>query len=402
MDRRATGGPTGTSPSPGGGASLGRRAFLRRASGAAAGLVLAAGCAPGGPRAASPAPPSRRVRPLAPVRVTPDRVTRTLAGLRPYRPSGFVVRAQRFDDRTVIHNYGHGGGGISLAWGSSELAVELAVESMADAGERRFAVLGCGIMALTTARLLQDRGFQVTLYAKDLPPDTTSNIGGGQWSPFTVSQAGETTPAFDRQFERAARLAHARYQLMVGSRYGVRWIENYSLRYQSRGTGGRGGAIADLFYQEEEFGPGEHPFDAPYAGVFTTMLIEPNVFLPAVTDDVLLRGGRIEVREFRSLEDVLALPERGIVNCTGLGSRALFGDEEMIPLKGQLVVLLPQPEVDYILLGGSSYMFPRSDGIILGGSQEREVWTTENTPEVVERILEGNRQAFEGMRDLRG
>jgi D-amino-acid oxidase len=376
--------------------SLDRRAFLRRTSAAAAGLILTSGCATtGGTGAVSP--PARRVRPLVPVRVAPERVTRTLAGLRPYRPSGFVVRAQRFGDRTVIHNYGHGGGGISLAWGSSELAAELAGEFAAETGERRFAVLGCGIMGLTTARLLQDRGFQVTLYAKDLPPHTTSNIGGGQWSPFTVSQAGETTPEFDRQFERAARLAHARYQLMVGPRYGVRWIENYSLRYQSR-AGGRGGPIGDLFYQEEEFGPGEHPFDAPYVGVFTTMLIEPNLFLPAVTDDVLLRGGRIEVRAFNGLEEVLSLEERGIVNCTGLGSRALFGDEGILPLKGQLVVLLPQPEVDYILLGGSSYMFPRSDGIILGGSQERDDWTTTNTPEVVERILEGNRMAFQGMR----
>lgn len=375
---------------------LDRRTFLLRASAAAAGLALASGCA-AAPRTGSVLqPPGRRVRPLAPVRVAADRVTRTVAGLRPYRPSGFVVKAQRFDDRTVIHNYGHGGGGISLAWGSSELAVELAGEFAAETGERRFAVLGCGIMGLTTARLLQDRGFQVTVYARELPPHTTSNIGGGQWSPFTVSQAGETTPDFDRQFERAARLAHSRYQLLVGPRYGVRWIENYSLRFQSR-SGGRGGPIGDLFYQEEEFGPGEHPFDAPYVGVFTTMLVEPNVFLPAVTDDVLLRGGRIEVREFRSREEVLTLEERGIVNCTGLGSRTLFGDEQLVPLKGQLVVLLPQPEVDYILLGGSSYMFPRSDGIILGGSQERDDWSTTTTPEVVARILDGSRTAFEGM-----
>lgn len=376
---------------------LDRRTFLRRGSLAAAGLILAPGCAPGAAGGVHPGPAPRRVRPLVPVRVAPDRVIRTIAGLRPYRPSGFVVRAQRFGDHTVIHNYGHGGGGISLAWGSAELAAELAVESAAATGDRRFAVLGCGIMGLTTARLLQDRGFQVTIYTRELPPHTTSNVGGGQWSPFTVSQAGQTTPEFDRQFERAARLSHARYQLMVGPRYGVRWIENYSLRYQPRGPGGRGGTIADLFYQEEEFGPGEHPFDSPYVGVFTTMLIEPNSFLPAVTDDVLLRGGRIEVRDFRSLAEVLALEEQGIINCTGLGSRDLFGDEELVPLKGQLVVLLPQPEVDYILLGGSSYMFPRSDGIVLGGSQERDDWTTHTTPEVVERILEGNHATFLGM-----
>ena len=371
-----------------------RRTFLRRASGAAAGLLLG-GCAPGIGGGAAPAP-ALRVRPLAPVRVSPRRVIRTVAGLRPFRPSGFVVRAVRYGERTVIHNYGHGGGGISLSWGSSELAAELASGFAAERGARSFAVLGAGVMGLTTCRLLQDRGFRVTLYTKDLPPHTTSNIAGGQWSPSTVSRPGETTPDHDRQFERAARLAHRRYQSLVGPRYGVRWIENYVRR--QRPSDGRSDDIGDLFYDQREFGPGEHPFDSPYLGVFTTMLVEPHVLLPALTDDLLLRGGTIQVREFRSLEEVHALPEDGIVNCTGLGSRALFGDEELVPFKGQLAILLPQPEVDYMLVGGGPYMFPRSDGIVLGGSQETGEWSTEPTPEVISRILAENAEVFDGLR----
>lgn len=375
-------------------AGMDRRTFLLRSSGAAAGLLLG-GCAPGPGGGALPVP-TRRVRPLARVLVSPQRVIRTVAGLRPFRPSGFVVRAVRYGDRTVIHNYGHGGGGISLSWGSSELAAELASEFAAERGVRTFAVLGAGVMGLTTCRLLQDRGFLVTLYTKDLPPDTTSNIAGGQWSPSTVSRPGETTPDYDRQFQRAARLAHRRYQSLVGPRYGVRWIENYIRRQQP--SQGRGGDIGDLFYDQQEYGPGEHPFDSPWLGVFTTMLVEPHVLLPALTDDLLLRGGTIRVKELRSLEEVHALPEDGIVNCTGLGSRALFGDEELVPIKGQLAVLLPQPEVDYMLVGGGPYMFPRSDGIVLGGSQESGVWSTDPTPEVISRILAESADVFQGMR----
>jgi D-amino-acid oxidase len=250
-------------------------------------------------------------------------------------------------------------------------------------------------MGLTTARLLQDRGYRVTIYARDLPPHTTSNVGAGQWSPFTVFQTGETSPAFDAQYERAARLSHSRYQTMVGARYGVRWIENYLLRDQPAAR--RTGPISDLFYQVEEFGPGEHPFASPWVGRQTTMLIEPNTFLPAVTEDFLLRGGRIVPRTFDSTEEILALEEEGIVNCTGIGSRSLFGDFDLVPIKGQLAILLPQPEVDYIALAGGFYMFPRTDGIVLGGSQERGDWSTTTTPEVLERILAGNRSVFEGM-----
>ena len=69
------------------------------------------------PRAPSPGASTAALC-LPPVKASADRVIRTLAGLRPYRDEGFVVREQRIGDTRVIHNYGHGGGGITLSWGS--------------------------------------------------------------------------------------------------------------------------------------------------------------------------------------------------------------------------------------------------------------------------------------------
>jgi len=90
------------------------------AAGALAGL---AGCAAGtrGTTGRYQRPLSRR--PFVAPRISRDRMVRTIVGLRPYRPSGFVVKREEFDDKSIIHNYGHGGGGITLAWGSSALAV---------------------------------------------------------------------------------------------------------------------------------------------------------------------------------------------------------------------------------------------------------------------------------------
>mgnify|MGYP006144007319 CR=1 FL=1 len=62
---------------------------------------------------------------LPPVKVAPNRVIRTVAGLRPYRPAGFVVRAEALAGKRLVHNYGHGGAGITLSWGTSRLAVDL-------------------------------------------------------------------------------------------------------------------------------------------------------------------------------------------------------------------------------------------------------------------------------------
>ena len=358
---------------------------------AAVGTVLAAGCTG---RAHPLVDPIVRRRRFSRVLVSRDRIIREVTGLRPFRAAGFVVRAESLGERTVVHNYGHGGGGISLCWGSSALAVELAAAT----GHRRFAVLGCGVMGLTTARLLQDRGFEATIYAKDLPPDTTSNIAGGQWSPFTVADADQTTSGFRTQFERAARLSHRYYQNLVGPTYGVRWIENYILRDQPFPVQ-QPGPIDDLYFAPELL-PGErHPFAAAHVRRFTTMLIEPPVFLAAVTRDFLARGGRIQVRAFHDRSELLSLEEPVIVNCTGLGSNALFGDAALLPIKGQLAILLPQPEIDYIMIRGGYYMFPRSDGIVLGGTHDRGDWSGTVDPAVSARIIENHQAVFRNMRE---
>ena len=151
---------------------ISRREFL-----GGAGLVLS-GCAARRIPVASVGPSPR----LARVRVAPDRVIRTIAGLRPFRPSGFVVRGEKLGDKTVIHNYGHGGAGITLSWGTANLAVEEAAKTEA----RECAVIGCGVVGLSTARLLQQRGYNPVIYAREMPPSTTSNVAGGLWDPVSV------------------------------------------------------------------------------------------------------------------------------------------------------------------------------------------------------------------------
>ena len=59
---------------------------------------------------------------LALVEASWERVIRTTVGLRPHRPSGFVVKTDKLDDKTLVHNYGHGGAGMSLSWGTGHLA----------------------------------------------------------------------------------------------------------------------------------------------------------------------------------------------------------------------------------------------------------------------------------------
>src|SRR5450631_3657803 len=111
-----------------------RRDFIGAAAVAPFGLT---GCASKKIVTATPNPPALARDPihLALPRISWERVIRTTIGLRPHRDSGFVLRAEKFDAKTVIHDYGFGGTGMSLAWGCGSMVADIALQH----DERRIA-----------------------------------------------------------------------------------------------------------------------------------------------------------------------------------------------------------------------------------------------------------------------
>jgi glycine/D-amino acid oxidase-like deaminating enzyme len=342
------------------------------------------------------------------VNVSWDRIIRATVGLRPHRPSGFVLRADKLDGKLLVHNYGHGGAGMSLSWGTGSMAADLAVPHQ----ERRAAVLGSGVVGLTTARELQRRGFTVTIYAAALPPDptVTSNWSLAGFTPTSgLSTAAARTPEWTAQFQQAVEIAYRRLQLLTGSRYGISWITNYSPTDDERMASGTNTLLpAHIQGSQVLLGPGEHPFPTRFAIERPDMRIEPSIYLEALLHDFRIFGGQVVVRRFESPKEVASLPESVVVNCTGLGAKALFADPDLIPLKGQLTVLVAQPEIRYSTSGGASvrtaepglgiHMMPRADGIVLGGTSERDVWTYDVNEAERKRIVEGHIELFNAMR----
>jgi glycine/D-amino acid oxidase-like deaminating enzyme len=333
---------------------------------------------------------ARDCSPLAPVKVDPGRVIRTVAGLRPYRVSGFVVRREALGGKALVHNYGHGGSGITMSWGTSRLAANLGLQGHSGA----VAVIGAGVIGLTTARLVQEAGFPVTIYAAALPPDTTSNIAGGQIMPSSLFRRSAVTPEWLRQLDTALDYSLRRFQILVGEDYGVRWHPTY---VESDGS-----APPDYVRRAatgwQELSPAEHPFPLPRVARYETMYVETGRFLRQLTRDLRDAGGRIVVRRFATPADLAALPETLLFNCTGLGARDLFGDQELQPVRGQLAILAPQPEVDYAYTVEAGYMFPRPDGIVLGGTFERDIWDTTPDPSDIAGIVAAHKRLFAGFR----
>ena len=374
------------------------RRDVLKSLGAGALVASAAACAPpqtSGPKYARPY--SRK--PFAAPRVSMDNVIRVITGQRPFRPKGFVVRSEKMDEKLVVHNYGHGGAGISLSWGSSALALRETLGQKT--GE--VAVIGSGIMGLTSARLLQDAGWDVTIYTRDVYRHTTSNVAAGEWGPFSTHHPSESSDAFKSQLEWASRIAHHAYTNLTGPKYGIRWLEGYNLG-TAPFTELDAGDIADLYTYVRNFGPGEHPFPSPYAQSFVTMQIDPGTFLRQVVEDFLVAGGNFEIRNFANVSEILSLKQSTIFNCTGLGAAKLFGDDNLVPAKGQLVFMPPDPAVDYMTFGdvdgdtfvndGFLHMFPRADVILMGGIFKEGDHTTHVEDDETERIVSEHQRLF--------
>ena len=385
---------------------MNRRTFLHTGSMAVVGLGLS-GCAS---KTKANLTPARPILNLPAVNASWDRIIRTTVGLRPHRDAGFVLKPDKLDDKLLVHNYGHGGAGMSLAWGTGLMAAELATEHQA----RQAAVIGCGSVGLTCARQLQRRGFDVTIYAMALPPYVTSNMSLAGFTPASgLVETDRRTPEWDAQYRRAADISYRQLQLMAGPHFGVSWLDNYSLLDELPGDPSRlpewPNLNAGLVIGRQVFGPGEHPFPTKYAVLSPQIRIEPSIYLDNLMRDFKLFGGRIVVRKFDTPRELAALSEPIVMNCTGLGARDLFGDQELVPLKGQLTVMVPQAEVNYHTNGGAPagqprpgglgiHMMARSDGIVLGGTSQRGVWTLEPDEDERKRIVDSHIAVFSAMR----
>ena len=129
---------------------------------------------------------------------------------------------------------------------------------------------------------------------------------------------------------------------------------------------------------------------------YDTLYTETGRFLRRLLNEIEVDGGRLILRRFAGPADLAGLPERLVFNCTGLGARELVGDATLTPIKGQLAILLPQPEVRYALSTDAGYAFPRPDGIVLGGTWERGEEDVAVDPAAIARIVERHRRFFQG------
>ncbi|MEJ1961077.1 MAG: FAD-dependent oxidoreductase [Gammaproteobacteria bacterium] len=363
------------------------------ASAPASSVAPPAAPAPSGAKVAPacPAPSPAYIGPLPLVRAQPDRIIAITVCTRPFRAQGPRIEAERLGRKTIVHNYGHGGTGWSLSWGSSTLALRHVLATR----EREIAVIGCGALGLTSALLAQRAGLKVRIYAKERPPDVRSTFATGNWSPNSRFCTQESaTPEVAARWEEMARISFRSYQFMLGLPGDpIEWRDGYSVPDDREEAGSAPEQASEPEYPDLErrirdLGPrrqileeGTHPFPTPVVARYSNLIFNISAYTHLLISDFLAAGGIIETREFEKPGDIAKLREKTVVNCTGYGARALFGDESVTPVRGQIVRLIPQPEVTYGLTYRDLYMLPRRDALILQTQAAGDFGSADITPD---------------------
>jgi D-amino-acid oxidase len=237
-------------------------------------------------------------------------------------------------------------------------------------------VVGGGVIGLTTAVVLAERGRRVRVWTRDPVERTTSAVAGALWWPYAIEPVASARTWALRSLEVFEELAASPEVT------GVRVVEGVlgeadldeAVAWAGARVPGLRAATA------EEYGG---------TGMWARLpLIDMPTHLPWLRERFLAAGG---VLETRTVSDLAEADAPVVVNCTGLGARELVPDASVRPVRGQLVVV-ENPGITTWLVstdasGAKTYFFPQPGRLVLGGTADEDAWTLEPDPAVAESIV---------------
>lgn len=231
-------------------------------------------------------------------------------------------------------------------------------------------VIGCGVSGLTSAIRLQEAGHSVRIVSRELPPHTTSDVAGAIWHPISA----ENLP---NGLRWSAECREELLRLVDDPKSGVRIVQMLEPVEE-----GREGSKWQALIEELEIVTGDE-LPPGYAKGFrySAPLIETPIYMAYLVRRFQTNGGEIQQAEVKQI-DRFAGVESLVVNCTGAWAGELTGDSRVFPIRGQIVRLAPQPHLKQGFHShggplGFTYIFPRSEDCLLGGTSEPGNWSVQ-------------------------
>lgn len=239
-------------------------------------------------------------------------------------------------------------------------------------------VVGAGVSGLTTAVTLAEAGRRVRIRTASPPGDTTSAVAGALWEPYLVEAGGRVWDWC--RITLAELRAHAKEP---GT--GVRLVSGIEVSRTAVELPAWGELVDDF----RRLDATELPDGFVDGWRFTGPMVDMPVYLDYLVRRFLAAGGEIEVRPVTSFAE-LAAAAPTVVNCAGIAARDLVPDPELVPVRGQVVVV-ENPGISEFFAdteeGELCYILPHPQKVILGGVAERGAWDLTPDPATAERIV---------------
>lgn len=302
-----------------------------------------------------------------------DQIIGYSMGIRPCRTSGVRLEVEHVNNKVIIHNYGHGGSGITLSWGCAQRVVELLEQELTktrSVTDQPTAIVGAGIIGLTVAHELLDKGYKVNVYAKNFPPHITASVGAGVIRPFGLGDGQDQAllkKLHDISFVRFQNYAHEKNPEFGG----VKYVADFKIRPGIK-------AVKDK-----------------------SLVVQTTQYLDDLFAKAKQKGAQFIYKVFATKEEIAQLPESIIINCTGYGARNLFADQDLLPIRGHTVLLAPQEGINYIAGdlhkkdGIFTSLTPHDDKIVIAGSYEEGIDSHELDEVICKKIMEQARAFFD-------
>ncbi len=233
----------------------------------------------------------------------------------------------------------------------------------------RVVVVGAGVVGLSCALRLLGAGHRVDVLARDLPLETTSSVAAAVWYPHLALPQDKVTAWGRTTYAELARLAGDEATGVV-LRHGTEVLRE---------------PTPDPWWADAVPSLARVRPPAPYADgwSFVAPVVEMPVYLAWLRARVEEAGGTVTRM---ALAHLPAGPL--VVNCSGLGSRALAGDRSLTPVRGQVVVVEQVGLAEWWLdEDGPTYVIPRSRDIVLGGTKAVGEWDRTREPGTAADIL---------------
>jgi D-amino-acid oxidase len=229
--------------------------------------------------------------------------------------------------------------------------------------EQRVAIVGAGVSGLTCGVLFAEAGHRTAIFARQVGQQTTSGAAAAVWFPYDVEPAGKVIPWALETFNVLTDLARipgsgvSMIDLRQFSRAGEIQIPDWAVPL---------GASVIPSGVEESRG-----FTDGYA--IKVPLMDTTIYLDYLAGRFREAGGEINENVFlEKLEDVDSKFDL-VINCAGIGARALVEDSNLQPHRGQVAIVSSIDKLRCAIVCDDAplmYAIPRTNDCVFGGTND--------------------------------